>query len=54
MIFGCDYSDPSKEELQFLIVEASDYETAKRKAEKILVSYSIPKRNIVNFFEIEL
>ena len=54
MIFGCDYSDPSEEELQFLIVEASDYESAKRKAEKILVSYSIPKRNIVNLFEIEL
>ena len=54
MIWGCDYIDPSQEELQFLIVDASDYEEAKRNAEKILVSYSIPKRNIVNLFEVDL
>lgn len=54
MIWGCDYIDDSEDELQFLIVDASNYEEAKRKAEKILVSYSIPKRNIVNLFEIDL
>lgn len=54
MIWGCDYIDDSEDELQFLIVDASSEEEARTNAQKILKSYSIPKRNIVNLFEIDL
>lgn len=54
MIWGCDYVDESEDELQFLIVDASSEEEARINAQKILKSYGIPKRNIVNLFEIDL
>lgn len=54
MIWGCDYKDTSCDELQFLVVDASSYDEARKEVEKILKSYSIPKRNIVNLFEIDL
>ena len=54
MIWGCDYSDSLHEDLQFLIVDANSEEEARQKVVEILKSYSIPKRNIVNLFEIDL
>lgn len=54
MIWGCDYIDDSEDELQFLIVDASSEEEARINAQKILKSYGIPKRNMVNLFEIDL
>ena len=54
MIWGCDYIDGLHDETQFLIVDAESEEEARQKSQKILVSYGIPKRNIVNLFEIDL
>ena len=54
MIWGCDYIDGLHDETQFLIVDAESEEEARQKAQKILVSYGIPKRNIVNLFKIDL
>lgn len=46
--------DTSTEELQFLLIDASNIEDAEKKAIETLRTYSIPKRNIVNLFEIDL
>ena len=54
MIWGCDYIDSSEDELQFLIVDAESEEEARQEVIKLLKTYSIPKRNIVNLFKVDL
>jgi hypothetical protein len=46
--YGVDYLDPSDDSIKYLVVDADTLDDAKDKARKILLSYDIPKRNIIN------
>jgi len=46
--YGVDYLDNSDDTIKYLVVDAMSLEDAKEKARKILLSYEIPKRNIIN------
>lgn len=46
--YGVDYLDPSDDTVKYMIVDAESSEDAKEKSRKILLSYEIPKRNIIN------
>lgn len=51
-VYGVDYLDPSDEEIKYLVVDAYSLEDAREKARKLLISYGIPKRNIINVEEL--
>lgn len=46
--YGIDYLDSSDDTIKYLVVDANSSEEAREKARKILKSYEIPKRNILN------
>jgi hypothetical protein len=46
--YGVDYLDPSDDSIKYLVVDANSLDEAREKARKILISYEIPKRNIIN------
>ena len=46
--YGIDYLDSSDDTIKFMVVDSDSLEDATEKARKILVSYGIPKRNIMN------
>lgn len=52
-VYGVDYLDPSDDEIKYLIVDAYSLEEAREKARKLLISYDIPKRNIINVEELK-
>jgi hypothetical protein len=51
--YGVDYLDNSDDTIKYLVVDAMSLEDAKEKARKILLSYEIPKRNILNVEHLE-
>ena len=51
--YGVDYLDPSDDTIKFFVVDADSLDDAKEKARKTLISYEIPKRNIVNIEHLE-
>jgi len=51
-LFVIDYQIPRSEELDFVIVEANDLQSAERKAIQELKTLNIPKRYIVNIEEV--
>lgn len=51
--YGVDYLDSSDDSIKYLVVDASSLDEARDKARKILVSYNIPKRNIMNIEYLE-
>lgn len=51
--YGVDYLDCSDDTIKYLVVDANSLEEAKEKARKILLSYEIPKRNILNVEHLE-
>ncbi len=51
--YGVDYLDNSDDTIKYLVVDAMSLEDAKEKARKILLSYEIPKRNIINIEHLE-
>ena len=52
MNYGVDYLDTDNSTISYLIVEADDIDEARQKAGKLLNSYNIPKRNIVQIEEL--
>jgi hypothetical protein len=51
--YGVDYLDSSDDVIKFMVVDADSLDDAKEKARKILISYEIPKRNIINIEHLE-
>lgn len=51
-IYGCDYIDPSSDELEFIVFDAVDDKDAQQKAIQELKTLGIPKRYIVNVMEV--
>lgn len=51
--YGVDYLDSSDDTIKYLVVDANSLDEAKDKARKILKSYEIPKRNILNVEHLE-
>ena len=51
--YGVDYLDSSDDTIKYLVVDANSFGEAKEKARKILISYEIPKRNIINIEHLE-
>lgn len=51
--YGVDYLDSSDGDIKYLVIDANSLEEAKEKARKILLSYEIPKRNIINIEHLE-
>ena len=51
--YGIDYLDSSDDEIKYMIVDAESLEDARENARRILVSYGIPKRNIINIEHLE-
>ena len=51
-LFVADYQIPKSEELDFVIVEADDLQSAERKAIQELKTLNIPKRYLVNIEEV--
>ncbi len=51
--YGVDYLDSSDDTIKYLVVDANSLGEAKEKARKILMSYEIPKRNIINIEHLE-
>ena len=45
--YGVDYLDPSDDSIKYFIVDADTLDEARSNAHKILLSYGIPKRNII-------
>lgn len=50
-LYICDFIDPSVNELDYFVVEASDEDEAKRKAIEELKSLCIPKRYFIKIEE---
>lgn len=51
--YGIDYLDPSDDTIKYMVVDAESLDDAKEKSRKILLSYEIPKRNIINVEHLE-
>lgn len=51
--YGIDYLDPSDDTIKYMVVDAESLDDAKEKSRKILLSYEIPKRNILNVEHLE-
>lgn len=51
-IFGCDFLDPSTQELKFLIVDAESEKEAMEKVISELKTLKIPKRYIIEMEEL--
>ena len=51
--YGVDYLDPSDDSIKYMVVDADSSEEAYEKSRKILLSYEIPKRNIMNIEHLE-
>ena len=51
--YGIDYLDPSDDTIKYMVVDAESLDDAKEKSRKILLSYEIPKRNIMNIEHLE-
>jgi len=51
--YGVDYLDSSDGDIKYLVIDANSLDEAKEKARKILLSYEIPKRNIINIEHLE-
>lgn len=51
--YGIDYLDPSDDTIKYMVVDAESLDDAKEKSRKILLSYEIPKRNIMNVEHLE-
>ena len=52
-VYGVDYLDSTDGEIKYLVVDAYSLDEARKKAQDILKSYGIPKRNIINLEELE-
>ena len=46
-VYGVDYLDPSDDTIKYLVVDACSMDEARIKAQNILKSNNIPKKNIL-------
>ena len=51
--YGVDYLDSTDDTIKYMVIDADSVDDAREKARKILVSYEIPKRNIINIEHLE-
>ena len=51
--YGVDYLDSSDDTIKFFVVDADSLDEAKQIARKVLQSYELPKRNIINIEHLE-
>jgi len=51
--YGVDYLDSSDDSIKYMVVDAESLDEAREKARKVLISYEIPKRNIINIEHLE-
>lgn len=51
--YGVDYLDSTDDTIKYMVIDADSVDDAREKARKILLSYEIPKRNIINIEHLE-
>ena len=51
-LYGCDYINPSSDELEYFVFDAEDDNDAHKRAIEELKTHDIPKRYIVNVMEV--